>query len=524
VKTGYNDETGGTSTLLADGYQIDTSWHLLAGTYDGQYMRLLVDGQQVADTAKTGDLGVNNWKITVGNQPDYNDTTRYSMDGELDEIRILSTARSANWLRTEWYNQNGSVQFYTIGDDSCESEYKDNKCLKITIDHNKVESNHSDFPLLVRITSDDIPGDLKAWHDLRWVNSGGFVENEFGYDITFKDANCNTLPHEVESYNKDTGELVAWVRTDLSSSADSEIYMYYANPYIDCPTEDPTGVWNSNYRAVYHLHDDFEDSTSNDRDGNPSSGVTFATGKIGNGASFDPTNGYDYIDLGDWSVYGDDMTIQAWVYPENFGQNDPRIISKANGSSESNHVFMLSLTDGSSGDNRMRLRIRATYDGSYDECVGGCYPAQCVALGCYWETHYYTVEETETLIGDPNYGADLTAQEWSFLAGTYDDGRSDELIMYRDGDTDVEGYDRQHRGNLVSNGWDVWIGANPVGSSSDTYSWFGVLDEIRITSDALSSSWLETEYNNQSDPSSFYSLGSCTKEISPVTRKWREEF
>ena len=495
VKTGFDDDTGGTTTLLASSYTINTSWHLLAGTYDGIDMRLLVDGQEVASTPKTGDLGVNSWKITVGNNPVGGSTSYSSMDGELDEIRILSTARSADWLRTEWYNQRGSVQFYTIGNDSCESEYTYRYCQKITVDHTKVSgSSHSNFPLLVKITQDD----------LKWVNKGGLVQNQYGYDIVFKDDSCNLLDHEVESYDKDTGALVAWVRIPtLSGSNDTEIYMFYGNPYIDCPTESPSDVWSSNYEAVYHLHDDFEDSTGQHNGTN--FGATFATGHIGNGALFDPTEGgFDYIYIGDWSVSGDDMTIQAWAFPENFTQNDPRIISKANGSSEDNHVFMLSLNNGNNGENEMRLRMRTEYT------VTPPAPASP-----------YQEEDTVTLYGD-NDGNLPAAQAWYSLVGVYDDGNSsgEEMIMYRDG---IHAGDRAHHGVLDTKSWDIWIGANPVGSNNSSYSWHGVLDEIRILNVELRLTWIETEYNNQSDPSSFYSLGSC-QPTTHVTSEWKEDF
>jgi len=41
-----------------------------------------------------------------------------------------------------------------------------------------------------------------------------------------------------------------------------------------------------------------------------------------------------------------------------------------------------------------------------------------------------------------------------------------------------------------------------------TYSryWHGVLDEVHISSGARSADWIATEYNNQSSPSTFYSI------------------
>ena len=49
---------------------------------------------------------------------------------------------------------------------------------------------------------------------------------------------------------------------------------------------------------------------------------------------------------------------------------------------------------------------------------------------------------------------------------------------------------------------------------SSTY-WNGMLDEVRISNTARSADWIKTEYNNQSAPASFYSLG--TELASPPT-------
>ena len=42
----------------------------------------------------------------------------------------------------------------------------------------------------------------------------------------------------------------------------------------------------------------------------------------------------------------------------------------------------------------------------------------------------------------------------------------------------------------------------------DGNNWNGMLDEIRISNIARSTGWILTEYNNESSPSTFYSLGS----------------
>jgi hypothetical protein len=37
------------------------------------------------------------------------------------------------------------------------------------------------------------------------------------------------LNHQVERYNAASGELAAWLRVNLSSTADTRVYLYYGN-------------------------------------------------------------------------------------------------------------------------------------------------------------------------------------------------------------------------------------------------------------------------------------------------------
>ena len=86
---------------------------------------------------------------------------------------------------------------------------------EITVSSSVTASSLTDFPVLVKIT-DTNPIFGKARSD--------------GYDVLFTDANGNKLDHEIELYS-DGGakELDAWVRTNVSSAADTKLYMYYGN-------------------------------------------------------------------------------------------------------------------------------------------------------------------------------------------------------------------------------------------------------------------------------------------------------
>ena len=62
-------------------------------------------------------------------------------------------------------------------------------------------------------------------------------------------------------------------------------------------------------------------------------------------------------------------------------------------------------------------------------------------------------------------------------------------------------------GNLRQNSNNIKIGNHATGGDNP---FDGIIDEVRISSIARSNAWLNTEYNNQSDPATFFTLGSET--------------
>lgn len=116
----------------------------------------------------------------------------------------------------------------------------------ITIDQTQVSgtSNLTDFPVVISETDADLADSA----------NGGNVQSSNGYDIRFELSDGTKLDHEIEKYVNTTGELVAHVRIpSLSATADTEIYMYYGNPDVATTEENAVGVWESSYKAVYHL-------------------------------------------------------------------------------------------------------------------------------------------------------------------------------------------------------------------------------------------------------------------------------
>lgn len=93
-------------------------WHHVVATFDGGTMTLFVDGTNQGTLAKAGNIPPSNaeqpmW-IGHGDQPQ-NVTWSGQYEGELDEIRISRSSRSANWVATAFANQSSPGTFESFG-------------------------------------------------------------------------------------------------------------------------------------------------------------------------------------------------------------------------------------------------------------------------------------------------------------------------------------------------------------------------------------------------------------------------
>jgi hypothetical protein len=379
-----------------------------------------------------------------------------------------------------------------MSNDTCGGQFGFNftYCKKVTVDYTQVSGpdDLAEFPLLVNITSDD----------LKSVANGGRVQSGQGDDIVFRSSNCTKLDHEIEKYDATTGTLVAWVNTALSVSTDTEVYMYYGDSSTNCPTENPTAVWDDNYQAVYHMKEDpsgtapqIYDSTTNDHDGTSNGSMTSGdqvAGQIGGGLDFDSTN--DYINIGNFMSSGiSQVTMEAWV--KKTDGDDTRVVSKSDG------------TNATGTQHKITLRL------------SGSSPAISARLN--------TVN---------NVGVDLVsagtvaANTWTHVAWTYDgsavqfyiDGASSNCQLGGNGGA---GNSCTPTGNIISSTRDIVIGNNDNIPNSRFFG--GIIDEVRISDIARSAGWIATQVANQSN-ANFYSVGSCFEQTMSQPEAWEEEY
>lgn len=123
--------------------------------------------------------------------------------------------------------------------------------IPIIMDRDKIEpsgGSHTDFPLLFKSTVTDFIGNTKpSGEDFRFVLQDGTV-----------------LDYEIQFYDDDSGELIAWTLLPIIEE-DTLVYLYYDNPAAS-DAQNPAAVW-TNYRIVSHMEDNLLDSTANNFDG-----------------------------------------------------------------------------------------------------------------------------------------------------------------------------------------------------------------------------------------------------------------
>ena len=260
----------------------------------------------------------------------------------------------------------------------------------------------------------------------------------------------------------------------LTHSADTVVYLCYGNSSITADQSNPAGVWNSNYQGVWHLGNgtvlSATDSTSNGNAG-AINGATATAGQIDGAAQFTAANA-TYISIPyapDLQFGTGDFTVQVWM-KDTYANAGEQVMVGANrgGIAESwllstDNTHAEFATFGSGSTNGYIVGNTAIEDGNFHSVVG-------VRSG-----------------GNLQLYVDGALQNSSSLSSSYD---SD------------------------SGGSAIWVG-NLQDLTGREYG--GVLDELRMSNVARSADWISTEYNNQSSPATFLSLGGENPPVVPPT-------
>ncbi|MBW1744694.1 MAG: DUF2341 domain-containing protein, partial [Deltaproteobacteria bacterium] len=282
-------------------------------------------------------------------------------------------------------------------------------------------------------------------------------------DILFTTSDGLTkLDHEIEKYVDTAGneELVAHVKIPtVSATEDTAFHMYYGNSGA-ANQENPSGVWDTNYKGVWHLSEDpsgsapqMMDSTTNGNHGATGGSMTSddqVSGKVDGALDFDGSN--DYVEMQDSASLDiqDVITIEAWVKIDNYPTEWNLVAIKGDTSTGRAYGMWVRNT----GDILLSYYNGASY---------GFYPG----------------------------GQGFTTGRWHHLVGVIDTANNLRYI-YIDGV--IRASSSSAIPSMVPNDFPLY-----VGSRTGTWRTNGVIDEVRISDTARSEAWIKATYYSQSN-------------------------
>jgi hypothetical protein len=327
----------------------------------------------------------------------------------------------------------------------------------ITINSSQVPSTQTNFPVLISLVNDS---DLAA-----------HVARADGGDIYFTDSgNTTQYSHEIESYNNTTGTLVAWV--NVSSLSDGTVIKMWYGVDSGTPRWDPTNVWDSNFKGVWHMAQvNASDSTSNGNNGTVvNSTVASSLGLIDGADSFNNSY-YSYIDCGNSSSLSFNAsaayTWSAWVNTTGTPGGGGGIIGKTTKGVSGYDIYLRNLNG---------ISIEAGIGGSSSPKV---------------------------------QGSSINSNEWHYIVITYN---NQSVSIYIDGTLDTPGA----LSYMISDSSSHVIIGFRASHTNGTGVFNGSIDEVRHSTEVRSADWIRAEYNNQNDPSIFYTVSGETVMPTPT--------
>ncbi len=265
-----------------------------------------------------------------------------------------------------------------------------------------------------------------------------------GSDIVITSADGTTkLSRDMVSFDNVGESIEMHIKVPLvSSTVDTDIYLYFGNA-AGAETND-TAAW-SDFSGVWHLDElagNAIDSTVNANNGTINGGLNQGvTGQLGRAADFDDSNDFISVTM----TKGATSTFSFWATWDGAG-NDMAILAGPNGAGPD--LFLaggtVSWNTWNGGANGFGATPAAANDGAF---------------------HHYT------LVVDPG-NTRLYFDNTLVGTATYVDPSATTIFQI---------------GGVVP------------------YTWGGIIDEMRVSNVARSADWVAAEYNNQSDPSSFFS-------------------
>jgi len=340
---------------------------------------------------------------------------------------------------------------------------------QITIDHNDIDEDLTDFPVLLHLSaSSGINGaDVTSIFDEVGANRKKIA-------VTLADGVTQCYV-EVEKWDAVNKKAWLWVKVpSISATEDTVLYIYYDNnqpdntAYVGDTGETPAqNVWDEHFVFVSHMRDDpdsshIKDSTSNANNGTKKGAgepAVTTNGKIDDAQDFDGTD--DMITVTDDPTLNfdasDPMTLEAWI-----NVTDKNLSGTAN----YQYIFSKRLNGTGTGyelylqaDGYLRFLIRCSNENL-------CYITDNLCL----------------------YGG------WHYVVGVRDVAE-DKLRLFVDGAEAITPITDTTTGTLT-NAADLRIGRTDF---TEHRYLNGIADELRISKARRSDAWIKATYETVRD-------------------------
>lgn len=338
-----------------------------------------------------------------------------------------------------------------------------------------------EYRQLITINSSQVTSDLIDYTIT--IDGSGFGSDfwdnvdTFGRDILFTaDDKVTELSRELYSIDTATQTLEVHVNVpDISSSVDTELYMYWGNASANLT--DDADTWADEYGGVWHLGNQFNQFTQvfDEADGNYGAGrsglddADIVASQFGQGYQF---NASEYVALNKSYTSAGELpavSVSAWVNTtfSGTGYNQNWAILDFD-RSEFFNVFV----DGATGQLSFSTNVGSTID-------------------------------------DFSGGPAINDGGWHHVVAVYD---GTDKILYVDGvevARDVNTHGGQALGENITRFGFIGDGSEADGfdGSRNNIGYDGQLDELRLYEGALTADEIATQYNNQNNPSNFYTVG-----------------
>jgi hypothetical protein len=367
--------------------------------------------------------------------------------------------------------------------------------IEIVIDHNKIDANLTNFPILVHLsTSSGING-----------NDVSAVFDKLGSDANRKKIAVTTSDGVSQcyveiSYWSDANEQASlWVKVpSISATIDTILYFYYDagqpdnTTYVgDTGSAPAQNVWDPNYVCVLHLAEqgngttgEYKDSTSYGNNGTGLSATKSPTETI-------DTEAINSVGIPCQSFAGDGTARQDGIY---LADDDTLSVPIPGGFT---FEVMLAPSKDSFGWAFARI-LNKNYGGNEWEMVQYANDAMSGSNPRYGWTDVYIYEPSAELGIGLAYKAMYTDYNWYLATGviTMSDSKHGTIAAYRNGDPGMSGSFTMSEPYTNSSS-QLRLGYWDINNANQWYP--GLMREVRISNTNRSAAWIKATYDSNMD-------------------------